>query len=52
MFPDYAHLLPDRTYVPAVAKLVVNFGPMAPSLRTGLASLMPFNRVVRSLKRL
>ena len=32
--------------------VVVNFGPMAPSLRTGLASLMPFNKVVRGLKRL
>ena len=32
--------------------VVVNFGPMVPSLRTGLATLLPFNRVVRGLKRL
>ena len=31
--------------------VVVNFGPMVPSLRTGLATLLPFNRVVRGLKR-
>ncbi|MFV8053029.1 LLM class flavin-dependent oxidoreductase [Mycobacterium sp. 48b] len=32
--------------------VVVNFGPMGPSLRTGLATLLPFNTVVRRLKRL
>ena len=32
--------------------VVVNFGPMVPSLRTGLATLLPFNKVVRGLKRL
>jgi len=32
--------------------VVVNFGPMQPSLRTGLATVLPFNRVVRGLKRL
>lgn len=32
--------------------VVVNFGPMGPSVRTGLATLMPFNTVVRRLKRL
>jgi phthiodiolone/phenolphthiodiolone dimycocerosates ketoreductase len=32
--------------------VVVNFGPMQPSVRTGLATLLPFNKVVRGLKRL
>jgi phthiodiolone/phenolphthiodiolone dimycocerosates ketoreductase len=32
--------------------VVVNVGPMGPSLRTGLATLLPFNTVVRRLKRL
>jgi phthiodiolone/phenolphthiodiolone dimycocerosates ketoreductase len=32
--------------------VVVNFGPMQPGVRTGLATLMPFNKVVRGLKRL
>ena len=32
--------------------VVVNFGPMVPSLRTGLATPLPFNKVVRGLKRL
>jgi phthiodiolone/phenolphthiodiolone dimycocerosates ketoreductase len=32
--------------------VVVNFGPMVPSLRTGLSTLLPFNKVVRGLKRL
>ena len=31
--------------------VVVNFGPMVPSLSTGLATLLPFNKVVRGLKR-
>src|SRR5205807_1450078 len=32
--------------------VVVNFGPMAPSVRGALATMLPFNRVVRGLKRL
>lgn len=32
--------------------VVVNFGPMGPGLRSGLASTGPFNKVVRGLKRL
>jgi phthiodiolone/phenolphthiodiolone dimycocerosates ketoreductase len=32
--------------------VVVNFGPMQPSLRTGLATLPPFNKVFRGLKRM
>ena len=32
--------------------VVVNFGPMQPGLRAGLATMGPFNKVVRGLKRL
>ena len=32
--------------------VVLNFGPMAPGLRNALATIGPFNRVVRGLKRL
>lgn len=32
--------------------VVVNFGPMGPGVRSGLASMGPFNEVVRRLKRL
>ncbi|WP_110809386.1 LLM class flavin-dependent oxidoreductase [Mycolicibacterium porcinum] len=32
--------------------VVVNFGPMNPSLRTGIATVMPFNTAVRRLKKL
>jgi phthiodiolone/phenolphthiodiolone dimycocerosates ketoreductase len=32
--------------------VVVNFGPMQPSLRNALATMLPFTRVVRGLKRL
>lgn len=32
--------------------VVVNFGPMGPGLRTGLATVLPFNSVVRRLKKL
>jgi phthiodiolone/phenolphthiodiolone dimycocerosates ketoreductase len=32
--------------------VVVNFGPMQPDVRTGLATMLPFNAVVRGLKRL
>jgi phthiodiolone/phenolphthiodiolone dimycocerosates ketoreductase len=32
--------------------VVINFGPMAPGLRNALATIGPFNKVVRGLKRL
>jgi phthiodiolone/phenolphthiodiolone dimycocerosates ketoreductase len=32
--------------------VTVNFGPMQPSLRGALATMLPFNKVVRGLKRL
>jgi phthiodiolone/phenolphthiodiolone dimycocerosates ketoreductase len=32
--------------------VTVNFGPMQPSLRSALATMLPFNQVVRGLKRL
>jgi phthiodiolone/phenolphthiodiolone dimycocerosates ketoreductase len=32
--------------------VVVNFGPMQPGLRNGLATMLPFTKVVRGLKRL
>jgi phthiodiolone/phenolphthiodiolone dimycocerosates ketoreductase len=32
--------------------VVVNFGPMQPSLRGALGTMLPFNKVVRGLKRL
>ena len=32
--------------------VTVNFGPTQPSLRMGLATMLPFNKVVRGLKRL
>ncbi len=32
--------------------VVVNFGPMQPGLKAGLATMGPFNKVVRGLKRL
>jgi phthiodiolone/phenolphthiodiolone dimycocerosates ketoreductase len=32
--------------------VVVNFGPMVPSLRGAVSTVLPFNRVVRGLKRL
>jgi phthiodiolone/phenolphthiodiolone dimycocerosates ketoreductase len=32
--------------------VVVNFGPMGPALRTGVATMLPFNTVVRRLKKL
>jgi phthiodiolone/phenolphthiodiolone dimycocerosates ketoreductase len=32
--------------------VVVNFGPMVPNVRTSLATVLPFNKVVRGLKRL
>jgi phthiodiolone/phenolphthiodiolone dimycocerosates ketoreductase len=32
--------------------VVVNFGPMGPSVRAGLATLIPFNTAVRRLKKL
>ena len=30
--------------------VVINFGPMAPGLRNALATIGPFNKVVRRLK--
>jgi phthiodiolone/phenolphthiodiolone dimycocerosates ketoreductase len=32
--------------------VVINFGPMQPSVRTALRTLLPFNKVVSGLKRL
>jgi phthiodiolone/phenolphthiodiolone dimycocerosates ketoreductase len=32
--------------------VVINFGPMQPSVRTGQRTVLPFNKVVRGLKRL
>jgi phthiodiolone/phenolphthiodiolone dimycocerosates ketoreductase len=32
--------------------VVINFGPMAPGLRNALATVGPFNKVVRGLKQL
>jgi len=32
--------------------VVVNFGPTQPGLRAGAATMAPFNKVVRGLKRL
>ena len=32
--------------------VVVNFGPMQPNVRGALATVLPFNKVVRGLKRL
>jgi phthiodiolone/phenolphthiodiolone dimycocerosates ketoreductase len=32
--------------------VVVNFGPMVPSLRGAVSTVLPFNRVVRRLKQL
>jgi phthiodiolone/phenolphthiodiolone dimycocerosates ketoreductase len=32
--------------------VVVNFGPMQPNVRAGLATMSPFNKVVRGLKKL
>jgi len=32
--------------------VVVNFGPMQPNIRGALATMLPFNKVVRRLKRL
>jgi phthiodiolone/phenolphthiodiolone dimycocerosates ketoreductase len=32
--------------------VVINFGPMAPGLRNALATIGPFNKVVRKLKQL
>lgn len=32
--------------------VVVNFGVMQPNLRNGLATMLPFSRVIRGLKRL
>jgi phthiodiolone/phenolphthiodiolone dimycocerosates ketoreductase len=32
--------------------VVVNFGPMQPNVRGALATMVPFNNVVRGLKRL
>jgi phthiodiolone/phenolphthiodiolone dimycocerosates ketoreductase len=32
--------------------VVVNFGPMQPNVRGALATMLPFNKVVRGLKRL
>jgi phthiodiolone/phenolphthiodiolone dimycocerosates ketoreductase len=32
--------------------VVVNFGPMQPGLRNGMATMLPFTKVVRGLKRL
>jgi phthiodiolone/phenolphthiodiolone dimycocerosates ketoreductase len=32
--------------------VVVNFGPMQPSLRNALATMIPFTKVVHGLKKL
>jgi phthiodiolone/phenolphthiodiolone dimycocerosates ketoreductase len=32
--------------------VVVNFGPMQPGLRNGLATVLPFTKVVHGLKKL
>jgi phthiodiolone/phenolphthiodiolone dimycocerosates ketoreductase len=32
--------------------VVVNFGPMQPSLRNALSTMIPFTKVVRGLRRL
>jgi phthiodiolone/phenolphthiodiolone dimycocerosates ketoreductase len=32
--------------------VVVNFGPMQPSVRGALGTVLPFNKVIRGLKKL